>query len=110
MANKNIYYINIKPYIYDLTFEKMYERFINSDIGISILKNSEITNENFIDFMNKNIKLYNFQVIEKLTEEYEIDNILGKKILFHLELFFKKNNNTKTRKRNIHKRNKTSKR
>jgi len=106
MANKNIYYINIKPYVYDLNFDEIYKRFLNSEIGKEILQNHH---EGFIDFMNKNIKMYNFQVIEKLQDEHEIDKILSKKIMYHLEVFFNKTNKTKTRKNNPKKRNKSSK-
>lgn len=116
MANKNIYYINIKPYIYELSFEEMYKRFLNSEIGKKIIEKIEIednTYENkenkFIEFMSKNIKMYNFQVVEKNGKEYEIDKILGKKIMLHLEEFFNKTNkNTnKTRKNFPRKRNKS---
>jgi len=34
MANDNIYYINIKPYYYDLSFEDMLNRLIKSEIGL----------------------------------------------------------------------------
>jgi len=98
MATKNIYYINIKPYVYNLSFNEMYKRFLNSVIGKSIIENTQTTNEEFIDFMNKNIKKYNFKIIEKMEDEYEIDKILSKKIMQHLEIFFKKTNKNKTRK------------
>ena len=115
MANKNIYYINIKPYLYDLSFEEMYKRFLSSEIGKKIVinivnpDNESIQENQFLDFMKKNIKMYNFQVIEKLTDEHEIDKILSKKIMYHLELFFNKTNKTKTRKNIPRKRNKSSK-
>jgi hypothetical protein len=112
MANKNIYYINIKPYVYDLPFDEMYKRFLNSEIGEKILQNQDDTsakNEVFIDFMNKNIKMYNFHVIEKLPNEHEIDKILSKKIMYHLEVFFNKANKTKTRKNIPRKRSKSNK-
>jgi hypothetical protein len=114
MANKNIYYINIKPYLYDLQFEEIYKRFLNSEIGKSILnKIKDEINKNkesqFINFMEKNIKMYNFQVIEKLPNENEIDKILSKKIMYHLELFFNKTNKNKTRKYYTTIKNKTRK-
>jgi hypothetical protein len=112
MENKNIYYINIKPYVYDLTFDEMIKRFLNSEIGGKILQNYDHTNttqETFIDFMNKNIKMYNFHVIEKMQDEFEVDQILSKKIMQHLEIFFHKTNKTKTRKNIPRKRNKSSK-
>jgi len=107
MTNKNIYYINIKPYVYDLTFDEMYKRFLNSEIGKKIIEVDE--NDEFIDFMNKNIKKYNFKVIEKFADEHEIDKILSKKIMYHLDIFFNKTNKTKTRKNIPRKRNKSNK-
>ena len=116
MANKNIYYINIKPYIYELLFEEMYKRFLNSEIGKKIIEKIENDDSSyedkenkFIEFMSKNIKMYNFQVVEKNGKEYEIDKILGKKIMVHLEEFFKKSNKNKTRKNIPRKKNKSSK-
>jgi SAM-dependent methyltransferase len=38
MANENIYYINIKPYYYDLPFDIMLNRFKNSNCGKRIIK------------------------------------------------------------------------
>ena len=32
MKNENIYYINIKPYVYDLQFDIMIKRLLKSDI------------------------------------------------------------------------------
>jgi hypothetical protein len=107
MKNKNIYYINIKPYIYELKFEEIFKRFLNSHIGKKILDTMEQLD--WTDFMNKNIKLYNFQVIEKAEKEYEIDKIVSKKIMFHLQDFFNKTTKNNTRKNYQNKRNKTSK-
>lgn len=85
MANDNIYYINIKPYVYNLSFNEIYKRFLENG---SLLSKNEVSQNEFIDFMNEKMKKYNFQVIEKSKEEYEIDKILSKKIFFHLEDFF----------------------
>lgn len=83
MAKENIYYINIKPYIHSLPFNEMYKRFLESDKNVTEKRHDE-----FIAFMNKNIKRYNFKVIPKNNEDYEIDKILSKKILVHLQDFF----------------------
>ena len=86
MANDNIYYINIKPYIHSLPFNEIYKRFFESNIGKKII---EIGNRDiFIKFMNKNIKKYNFDIIQKNTDDYKIDIILSKRILQHLYEFF----------------------
>lgn len=90
MSNENIYYINIKPYIHALPFNEIYKRFLDSKLIIlnkQTHNDSTVLNE-FIDFMNKQIKKYNFKVIQKHNDDYEIDKILSKKIMVHLHEFF----------------------
>ena len=51
-----------------------------------------LNNEDLLDFselMNKNMKMYNYKIIEKNVKENEIDKILSKEILLHLHKFFK---------------------
>lgn len=109
MSNKNVYYINVKPYEYDLNIDTLLDRFLNSGYKemIEDIDNNEFENSIIDDFYK-----YNFNIIEKKFDEYEIDKILGKKILFHLNIFFnksKKSNNSKTKKKNSNKKNKTYK-
>ena len=109
MSNDNIYYINLKPFMYDLKFEEMISRFIKSNIGKNLIKN----NEEFENFMMEDFKKYDYSIIEKNPDEYEIEEILGKQIMAHLEDFFsikskniaKKTNGT--RKNMSNKKNKT---
>jgi hypothetical protein len=90
MSNEHIYYINIKPYIHALPFDEIYKRFLDSNLIISTKKSDDVSSvfNEFIDFMNKQIKKYNFKVIPKHTDDYEIDKILSKKIMLHLHDFF----------------------
>jgi len=110
MINKNVYYINLKPYIHDLTLETMIERFLNSQIS----KNLLIESYEFKQFMKKEFELYNYTINIKKKEEHEVDQIISKQILVHLKEFFDKSLNTKvkktkTRKTFIKRRNKTHK-
>jgi hypothetical protein len=82
MSNKNIYYINIKPYIYDLPFNIMIDRFIKSDK--LTIPNKTVFHSKMIEQMKK----YNHTYTEKIIKAQEIDIILSKKILHHLEEFF----------------------
>ena len=86
MAHDNIYYINIKPYVHNLSFNDIYKRFIESNIGKTLIDKE--TMKDFIDFIKKNIKLYNFIVVKKKEDDYKIDVILSKRILHHLYDFF----------------------
>jgi len=86
MANDNIYYINIKPYVHDLHFNEIYKRFFETPVGKTFV-DKKLMNL-FINFTNKNIKSFNFTVIEKDENDYKIDMILSKRILQHLHEFF----------------------
>jgi hypothetical protein len=116
MANDNIYYINIKPYVHSIPFDEIYKRLFESNLLISNKEKIDDFRE-FIDFMNKQIKMYNFSVLQKTKEDYEIDKILSKKIMIHLQDFFNNSNNSnniistknKTRKKNSKYKNKSSK-
>jgi hypothetical protein len=91
MSNDNIYYIILKPYYYDLNFETIIERLINSKILYEFIND----NNDFKNNMMTNFKKYNYEIILKTKEEYEIDKILGEQIMSHLEFFFNRTNNFK---------------
>jgi len=102
MAKENIYYINIKPYIHGLSFDILFERFFKSELGQSLIISLNKKTE-FINFMNKNMHLYNLDIVKKCNDEYQIDVILSKRILYHLQIFFNKSNlnKNKTRKKKL---------
>ena len=102
MANENIYYINIKPYYYDLKFNEMIQKFMNSDCGKKMINDYD----NFEKIMNDEFKRYNYKCLDKNLKEYEIDKVLGKQIMTHLQEFFNKSSKNKTH-RNTIKKNKT---
>ena len=113
MHNKNVYYINLKPYVYDINFEKMIDIFLNSEIGNRLIA-VEKFNE-FEKFMKNEFTLYNYTLIKKNEEEYKVDCIISKQILIHLKDFFenslmiepRQKQKIKTRKAHLKKRNKT---
>ena len=90
MSHKNVYYINIKPYTHDLDFDVIVERFLKCDFCKNLIKNID----NFKTQMMKDFKLFNFEILEKNNEEYEVDKILSKQILSHLHDFFNKTTKT----------------
>jgi hypothetical protein len=103
MSNDNIYYINIKPYFHDLKFEYMISKFKESDEGKKLIND----NNYFETWMLKEIKRYNYDVVEKDEKENEVDKILGKQIIFHLQEFFNKSKKNKTYRNMYNKKNKT---
>ena len=105
MANDNIYYINVKPYYYDLKFEEILDRFKKSDIGKKIVDNDS----DFDNLMMQHINLFKYIVVEKDEKEYEVDKILGKHIVSHLQAFFNRSTKNRTIKNRGNKRNRTFK-
>jgi len=106
MANDNIYYINVKPYYYDLKFEYMLDTFSKSDIGKKIIDDDD----NFTKIMSDHIKTYKYISNAKDEKEYEVDKIIGKQIAKHLQEFFnktKRNKTVKNKKNREYKINKT---
>jgi hypothetical protein len=106
MANEFIYYINVKPYYYDLEFTEMIKRFLNSSIS-----NKLVDIDDFQKKINSILETYKYDYIYKEPKEYELDEIIGKQIVSHLQTFFndKVKRNKTNRKRNTSQKNKTQK-
>jgi len=85
MSNEKIYYINVKPYIHDLEFNDMINRFLNSDILVSGIDDPTYCREFILTFM----KRYNYIYVVKNNETQNVDKIISKKILQHIHNFFK---------------------
>ena len=88
MNNHNVYYIKIKPYTYNLSFEILIQRFISSEIGKKLIQDESY--DYFSDFVKNYINNYDFVYNNKTQEEYEIDKIITKKTMTHLQHFFSK--------------------
>ena len=108
MANDNIYYINVKPYYHDLRFEYMLKKFKESVFGKELIGNDN----DFSNIMLSQIELYKYECIDKDPEEYNIDKIISKHIITHLDEFFnkKRNKTIKNKSKRIYKYNKTKRR
>jgi hypothetical protein len=86
MSGKNIYYIKVNPYVYNISFDVMVERFLSSDFAKKIIDNPK----KFTNYMMTYMKQYSYSYVEKSKDEYEIDKIITKKTMFHLQTFFNK--------------------
>jgi len=110
MNYDNVYYIKVKPYIHDLPFGDIIGRYLKSPFGEKIKDKPY-----FIDFMNKNMKEYEYAYVAKTQEEVDIDKIITKQIMIYLQDFFRNGpngvksiNQTKSREKSSSK-NKTRK-
>ena len=90
MVDDRVYYINLKPYIHDLPFETMIDRFVKSGI-LDANDNANDITTSLLQFM----KRYRHSYVEKTKEAQNVDKILSKKILQHLQTFFQKKQKTR---------------
>jgi hypothetical protein len=98
MKNERIYYINIKPYTYNLTFATIVDRFINSQLLINT--NTDIDSSSMKAYIVAFMKKFAYIYVDKGNSEYAVDKIISKKILHHLQMFFKNHNITRRLKMN----------
>jgi hypothetical protein len=89
MNHDNVYYIKVRPYIYHLSFDLMMDRIEKNVIG---------NNPNIISFLKEYLNKYNFAYNTKLLKDYEIDKIITKKIMIHLQEFFQREEEKKKEK------------
>jgi hypothetical protein len=94
MEHENVYYINLKPYKNTIDFNVMAERYYDSKMNTSDMDKDE-----FIKQITDNMKQYNIPIYSKKSDELQIDKIVGKKIIYHLEEFFKSQLQNNTRKK-----------
>ena len=83
MKNNNVYYVNIKPYIHNLEIECLIYRFNNSDFYVWF-ENLDDINNIILKNMSKLL-----QLSSKNKDECDIDKIISKQIIYHLQIFFK---------------------
>jgi hypothetical protein len=100
MNNDNVYYINLKPYVFTISFSEMADRYY--DLNNYSLK-KEISKISFNSIITNYMNRYNITIKEKSLDEMNAEKVLSKQILIHLEEFFKKKklHSTTKRKRNI---------
>ena len=82
---KNVYYINVKPFWYSLPFSVMSERYYDLKAADLVGAGSKA---DFVKKMNEYTSMYKFSVMEKSDAEKKVDEIVGEKIMSHLEEFF----------------------
>ena len=100
MKDFNVYYINLKPYTFSMDYREMAERYYDK-----YYKKINMSKQDFMDTIVIYMKKCNYKTIPKNNDEKDIDTVISKQIIIHLEEFFKKNK----RKYTIKKSNKTNK-
>ena len=104
MSVDNVYYIKVNPYVHNLSFHIMIQRFISSDLGKRLCH--DLCNDEFKNFAENYLNEFVYVYSEKSKEEYEIDKIVSKKTMLLLQNFFKKTEKKRTQKHNNSKKNK----
>ena len=87
MTNKKIYYINVRPYIYSLSFSEMIIRFLNTNIFEMNNNDKKKFHSYILNYMTNS----NFLYFKKPNIDQHIDEIISTKILQHLHIFFRNN-------------------
>lgn len=90
MCSDHIYYINLKPYVYKLQYEVLISRFLRSE-NPSIKPLQQLAIKSSVDFKRAMLELlheYDYKYVKKTIADYDMDKIISKKILYHLNTFF----------------------
>ncbi len=105
MDKDNVFYINVKPYRYSMSYDTMATRYY--DLVINAQKNNTIQKEVFVNSIINYMKQYNYMVVRKSIEEEKTDKVVSKKLMSYLEDFFKRGRTKNTRKHRLIKNRKT---
>ena len=90
MNNKNICYINVKPYNYNYDMNELINIFTESECNVLLCKNLHISNhENINKKINNFVETYSFTSKLYNDSESKIDKNISKKILYYLHKFIK---------------------
>tara|TARA_B110000261_G_scaffold129699_1_gene145320 strand:+ start:22 stop:864 length:843 start_codon:yes stop_codon:yes gene_type:complete len=92
MEHPNVFYINVKPYVYYLPFREMAERYydkMNDSVNtVNTVNTVNDDKEEFITTIEKFMNRYNYTRTTKDDIEQDVDTIISKTIMFHLKEFF----------------------
>ena len=97
MEHENVYYIHLKPYVYEYDFDEMAQRYYTR-YKDKLKIDTQL--EYFKKFIKEYMNGYECSKINKKTpQELNVDKIISKKILQHLKEFFNEKNNTTRKKK-----------
>ena len=95
MNANNVYYINVRPYIYDLPYDTLLNRYL--------MANSALRSGLFIIKCAAYFNKYNHMYIPKKEAEYMLDVDDTRKLMKHLKRFFNQSKTQRSRKRSTNK-------
>ena len=94
MKSNNVYYINVKPYVYNLKYDEMAERYYNvfSNAFLDgIVDKAEFIKE-ITTFMNE----FRYTITTKSVKELAKDKFISQRMMYHLRSFFNEVKQNKT--------------
>lgn len=85
MEDKNVYYINLFPYVNYLDWDIMIDRYWNKfDKKLSFLFSKDKFKSKMLSYINT----YNINIEKKNQDEYDAEKVVSMKIIKHLKEFF----------------------
>jgi hypothetical protein len=86
MEHGQVYYINVKPYVHQLSVQTLMERFMQSH---ALRSTTHMGAANLLHRVSTFMQRFSANHVPKDPMEQEIDRIISKKIMEHLNEFFK---------------------
>ena len=87
MEHAQVYYINVKPYVHQLSVETLIDRFMNNPI---LRSTTAVNVTEFRTHVMNFMQRFNAAYTPKNELEQQVDTIISKKIMEHLKTFFLK--------------------
>ena len=84
MNTNNVYYIHIRPYIYDLPYDTLINRYL--------MLHSSLNSSLFALKCMTHFAKYNHKFIQKKEEDYELDIVTSTQLIKHIKRFFNQSN------------------
>jgi hypothetical protein len=85
MTNDNVYYIKLKPYVYNIPIQDLINRFTTTMFYENISNRSK---SDVIECITQHINSCDYTYVKKSKKEYVVDVVITKKILEHIHDFF----------------------
>jgi len=98
MKNDNVYYINVKPYIYNLKYDEMAERYYNAFSETFL--DGVVDKEDFIKYITMFMNEFRYTITTKSQKDINVDKFISQRMLYHLKCFFNEPKRNKTIKKN----------